>query len=269
MSAAWTRKEGKNPEGGLNAKGRASYHAKTGGTLRDAFPEACHRVADSEIVRRTRPLIERYKRGEASFHVHYLDGVAKNDVESLGEWCAVVNCIGAPGNSVLGPDGRVFDASLNGADMQNQGTMLVGITEFLQNGEPVRIAPFPSRVRLQRLDCCKDRWPFDALYLSLVTSEVVWLDGMKPEDRKLGFVGEGASISQNQGAGEVIKRRPELVQSVAGEDAQSRRDDAVLVEVLERFSGLRIVVDEFSVRCFMLERGRFQFELLDMLIGPL
>ena len=34
MSAAWTRKEGKNPEGGLNAKGRASYHAETGGTLR-------------------------------------------------------------------------------------------------------------------------------------------------------------------------------------------------------------------------------------------
>ena len=28
---AWTRKEGKNPSGGLNAKGRASY---TGGTLK-------------------------------------------------------------------------------------------------------------------------------------------------------------------------------------------------------------------------------------------
>lgn len=28
---AWTRKEGKNPEGGLNARGRASYR---GGTLR-------------------------------------------------------------------------------------------------------------------------------------------------------------------------------------------------------------------------------------------
>jgi len=25
MSAAWTRKEGQNPKGGLNAKGRASY----------------------------------------------------------------------------------------------------------------------------------------------------------------------------------------------------------------------------------------------------
>ena len=30
---AWQRKEGKNPEGGLNAKGRASYNAK-GGNLK-------------------------------------------------------------------------------------------------------------------------------------------------------------------------------------------------------------------------------------------
>ena len=33
-TAAWTRKEGKNPKGGLNAKGRASYKAQTGGTLK-------------------------------------------------------------------------------------------------------------------------------------------------------------------------------------------------------------------------------------------
>jgi len=33
-SAAWQRKEGKNPRGGLNAKGRASYKAQTGGTLK-------------------------------------------------------------------------------------------------------------------------------------------------------------------------------------------------------------------------------------------
>ena len=32
MTAAWQRKEGKNPAGGLNAKGRASYKAQTGGT---------------------------------------------------------------------------------------------------------------------------------------------------------------------------------------------------------------------------------------------
>jgi hypothetical protein len=34
MSAAWQRKEGKNPAGGLNARGRASYKAQTGGTLK-------------------------------------------------------------------------------------------------------------------------------------------------------------------------------------------------------------------------------------------
>tara|TARA_R110002126_G_scaffold212059_1_gene358694 strand:- start:761 stop:1012 length:252 start_codon:yes stop_codon:yes gene_type:complete len=33
-TAAWTRKEGKNPKGGLNAKGRASYNKATGGKLK-------------------------------------------------------------------------------------------------------------------------------------------------------------------------------------------------------------------------------------------
>ena len=33
-TAAWQRKACKNPEGGLNAKGRASYKAQTGGTLK-------------------------------------------------------------------------------------------------------------------------------------------------------------------------------------------------------------------------------------------
>lgn len=33
-SAAWQRKEGQNPKGGLNAKGRASYKRQTGGTLK-------------------------------------------------------------------------------------------------------------------------------------------------------------------------------------------------------------------------------------------
>jgi hypothetical protein len=48
-SEAWTRKEGKNPKGGLNAKGRASYNAANpgkpglkppqpeGGSRRDSF----------------------------------------------------------------------------------------------------------------------------------------------------------------------------------------------------------------------------------------
>jgi hypothetical protein len=33
-SPAWQRKEGKDPKGGLNAKGRASYNRETGGNLK-------------------------------------------------------------------------------------------------------------------------------------------------------------------------------------------------------------------------------------------
>jgi hypothetical protein len=33
-TAAWQRKEGQNPKGGLNSRGRASYKAQTGGTLK-------------------------------------------------------------------------------------------------------------------------------------------------------------------------------------------------------------------------------------------
>jgi len=38
-SPAWTRAEGKDPDGGLNAKGRASYNRETGGNLKPPQPE--------------------------------------------------------------------------------------------------------------------------------------------------------------------------------------------------------------------------------------
>lgn len=38
-SPAWTRSEGKDPKGGLNAKGRASYNKATGGNLKPPQPE--------------------------------------------------------------------------------------------------------------------------------------------------------------------------------------------------------------------------------------
>jgi hypothetical protein len=38
-SAAWTRKEGQDPDGGLNARGRASYNRETGGNLKAPQPE--------------------------------------------------------------------------------------------------------------------------------------------------------------------------------------------------------------------------------------
>ena len=38
-SPAWQRKEGKNPKGGLNAKGRASYNKASGGNLKPPAPK--------------------------------------------------------------------------------------------------------------------------------------------------------------------------------------------------------------------------------------
>jgi hypothetical protein len=37
-SPAWQRSEGKDPKGGLNAKGRASYNKATGGNLKAPAP---------------------------------------------------------------------------------------------------------------------------------------------------------------------------------------------------------------------------------------
>lgn len=47
MSEAWTRKEGKNPEGGLNAAGRASYNKAHGAHLKPpvSAKEASHSPA--------------------------------------------------------------------------------------------------------------------------------------------------------------------------------------------------------------------------------
>jgi len=45
-TAAWTRAEGKNKEGGLNAKGRASYNKATGGNLKP--PVSKEQAAKSE-----------------------------------------------------------------------------------------------------------------------------------------------------------------------------------------------------------------------------
>jgi hypothetical protein len=53
-SEAWTRKEGKNPKGGLNAKGRASYNAANPGKpgLKAPQPEGGKR-RDSFFARMT------------------------------------------------------------------------------------------------------------------------------------------------------------------------------------------------------------------------
>ena len=51
-SPAWTRKEGQNKEGGLNAKGRASYHRETGGTLKPPVSAAEAKKSPKKAARR-------------------------------------------------------------------------------------------------------------------------------------------------------------------------------------------------------------------------
>lgn len=52
MGAAWTRKEGQNPEGGLNAKGRASYKRETGGTLKAPVSRKAAKKSPKKAKRR-------------------------------------------------------------------------------------------------------------------------------------------------------------------------------------------------------------------------
>jgi len=49
---AWQRKEGKNPSGGLNAKGRASYKKETGGTLKPPVSAAQAKKSPKAAARR-------------------------------------------------------------------------------------------------------------------------------------------------------------------------------------------------------------------------
>ena len=48
---AWQRKAGKNPKGGLNAKGRASYKKQTGGTLKGPVKSGDNRRRASFLAR--------------------------------------------------------------------------------------------------------------------------------------------------------------------------------------------------------------------------
>lgn len=51
-SPAWQRKAGKNPKGGLNAKGRASYNRATGGNLKPPVKKAEAKRSPKSAARR-------------------------------------------------------------------------------------------------------------------------------------------------------------------------------------------------------------------------
>jgi len=49
---AWQRSAGKNPKGGLNAKGRASYKKQTGGTLKPPVKRSQAKKSPKAAARR-------------------------------------------------------------------------------------------------------------------------------------------------------------------------------------------------------------------------
>ena len=61
---AWQRSEGKNPKGGLNAKGRASYNATTGGDLKPPVKSGDNPRRASFLARMGNMAGAEYKNGE-------------------------------------------------------------------------------------------------------------------------------------------------------------------------------------------------------------
>jgi Domain of unknown function (DUF6321) len=61
---AWQRSEGKNPKGGLNAKGRASYNATTGGDLKPPVKSGDNPRRASFLARMGNANGPEYKNGE-------------------------------------------------------------------------------------------------------------------------------------------------------------------------------------------------------------
>ena len=61
---AWQRSEGKNPKGGLNAKGRASYNATNGGDLKPPVKSGDNPRRASFLARMGGASGPEYKNGE-------------------------------------------------------------------------------------------------------------------------------------------------------------------------------------------------------------
>ena len=61
---AWQRSEGKNPKGGLNANGRASYNAQTGGNLKAPVKSGDNPRRASFLARMGNMAGAEYKDGE-------------------------------------------------------------------------------------------------------------------------------------------------------------------------------------------------------------
>jgi hypothetical protein len=153
-------------------------------------------------------------------------------------------------------------------DVQQQGTVLVSVAEVLQNGQPVKFSE-PSRlVRLVPLDDCAHDGPPDTFYLSFVTGQIVLLGGAEGKYWELGMDIGLAALTDDKRADEIVEARPNLLDSLAGQDRETHRNRTITEGCAERFCRLRITADNGSLVCFSEESVALRFELLDVLLGP-
>lgn len=213
------------------------------------------------------PLCERYARGEATLHIHFIDQLSV-ETQWRGRYCAHIHAVRIE-HPAIGVLDAAHESRLCRDNVKNQGVMLVSIAEVLQDREEMAVPAVPSLVRLMPLDYCENFRPLDATYLSVITRNIFPLYRLVDEDGELRLEGNLSVVASNECARKMIERGTHLMQSVAGQHTETWIDGPIGPEVLERFLRVRIVINEHSVRCFVQKGLGFPFKLLDMLIGPM
>jgi len=101
---AWQRKEGQNPSGGLNSKGRASYHSETGGTLKPPVKAGDNPRRSSFLARMgNMPGPEHDEHGEPT---RLLKSLQAWGASSKADARAKAHAIHKTGGGVVSPDDR-------------------------------------------------------------------------------------------------------------------------------------------------------------------
>ena len=156
---------------------------------------------------------------------------------------------------------------------QIQVPVLVPVTELAQDDERVHLHRQDGVcVGLQRAEYCLHPDGHTA-YRSTKTGRLLRVhEGVVSENRKHGATGRRTSGGFDQSPGGVVKGRPEVMQDLAGANAEFGWYDATLNRLPRIFDLLGVYVLHESVRTVrrrVQERSDFVAEVQDVLLGPL
>lgn len=124
--------------------------------------------------------------------------------------------------------------------------------------------PIPTVVRLDRVDEAF-RSRVDSLYFSPITGFVF---GRSIVDGKARLSSRRTPIGLDQLPREVVKSAPQVVDSVSGDQSETMGDRDSLLNPMDFFSSLGIVLDSESVRCLIPKRLHRRVEIVNVLVGP-